>query len=233
MVIALVAAKETGRWVEHLVVSFSQHLNELVNFRSASTAERSPSAIQARTARHHRLRLAFSCAVPNNLPSQRAAGGTNGSATAKPARATESIAGAAAAGAAGAAATRIAVHLTALPRPRPCRLVVGPHPAALVRWEDADRDLHDQLRLRPGRRWPVARRARPTADPRCLRTVRPRRPQRTLPAAPLESRDPRTSNQSGRTDQPSSSLSCPAWTPPAGRAADACRSAWQRTQRLT
>jgi hypothetical protein len=32
-----------------------------------------------------------------------------------------------------------------------------------------------------------------------------------------ESRDPRTSNQSGRTDQPSGSLSLPGLTPPAGR----------------
>uniref|UniRef100_UPI001C08F0C7 hypothetical protein n=2 Tax=Gammaproteobacteria TaxID=1236 RepID=UPI001C08F0C7 len=48
--------------------------------------------------------------------------------------------------------------------------------------------------------------------------LRPPPPATERPAGgATESRDPRTSNQSGRTDQPSGSLSLPGLTPPAGR----------------
>ena len=86
-------------------------------------------------------------------------------------------------------------------------------------WEDADRDLHDQgyvyVRVDDGQ-WLVEHAQRQIRD--AYAPLRPPPPASARPAGgATESRDPRTSNQSGRTDQPSGSLYLPGLTPPAGR----------------
>ena len=86
-------------------------------------------------------------------------------------------------------------------------------------WEDADRDLHDQgyvyVRVDDGQ-WLVEHAQRQIRD--AYAPLRPPPPASARPAGgATESRDPRTSNQSGRADQPSGSLSLPGLTPPAGR----------------
>ena len=162
----------------------------------------------------------YANAVQNNLPSQRRTAGANPGMPQAP-RATEGIAGAAAAGAAGAAASRIAVSPSTPPSPTAMPLRSA---ARILRlwfkpWEDADRDLHDQgyvyVRVDDGQ-WLVEHAQRQIRD--AYAPLRPPPPASARPAGgTTESRDPRTSNQSGRTDQPSGSLSLPGLTPPAGR----------------
>ena len=177
----------------------------------------------------------YANAVQNNLPSQRRTAGASPGTPQAP-RATEGITGAAAAGAAGAAASRIAVAVGAALAHGHAAPVVGPHPAALVQalGRRRSRPPRPGLRLRPGRRRPVARRTRAAADPRCLRAAaasaarirtscrrrhRVARPQDIEPVRPDRSTEwfavPARPDTSG------------------GPAADARRSAWQRTQRLT
>ena len=162
----------------------------------------------------------YANAVQNNLPSQRRTAGASPGTPQAP-RATEGITGAAAAGAAGAAASRIAVSPSTPPSPTAMPLRSS---ARILRlwfkpWEDADRDLHDQgyvyVRVDDGQ-WLVEHAQRQIRD--AYAPLRPPPPATARPAGgATESRDPRTSNQSGRTDQPSGSLSLPGLTPPAGR----------------
>ena len=161
----------------------------------------------------------YANAVQNNLPSQRRTAGANPGMPQAP-RATEGIAGAAAAGAAGAAASRIAVSPSTPPSPTAMPLRSS---ARILRlwfkpWEDADRDLHDQgyvyVRVDDGQ-WLVEHAQRQIRDAYAPLRLPPT-PARQAGGA-TESRDPRTSNQSGRTDQPGNSLSLPGLTPPAGR----------------
>jgi conjugal transfer pilus assembly protein TraV len=135
--------------------------------------------------------------------------------------ASRSIEGIATAGAAGAVAYRIAVSPSAPSSPTAMPLRSS---ARILRlwfkpWEDADRDLHDQgyvyIRVDDGQ-WLVEHAQRQIRD--AYAPLRPPPPTHARPAGgATESRDPRTSNQSGRTDQPSGSLSLPGLTPPAGR----------------
>lgn len=161
----------------------------------------------------------YANAVQNNLPSQRRTAGANPGTPQAP-RATEGIAGAATAGAAGAAASRIAVSPSSPPSPTAMPLRSS---ARILRlwfkpWEDADRDLHDQgyvyVRVDDGQ-WLVEHAQRQIRDAYAPLRLPPT-PARQAGGA-TESRDPRTSNQSGRTDQPGNSLSLPGLTPPAGR----------------
>jgi conjugal transfer pilus assembly protein TraV len=158
----------------------------------------------------------YANAVQNNLPSQRRTAGAIPGTPQAP-RATEGIAGAAAAGAAGAAASRIAVSPSAPPAPTAMPLRSS---ARILRlwfkpWEDADRDLHDQgyvyVRVDDGQ-WLVEHAQRQIRD-----AYAPLRPPPRQAGGVTESRDSRTSNQSGRTDQSTASLSLPSLTPPAGR----------------
>jgi conjugal transfer pilus assembly protein TraV len=162
----------------------------------------------------------YANAVQNNLPSQRRTAGASPGAPQAP-RPTAGINGAAAAGAAGAAASRIAVSPSPPPSPTAIPLRSS---ARILRlwfkpWEDADRDLHDQgyvyVRVDDGQ-WLVEHAQRQIRD-----AYAPLRPPPLTPSRPAGgatgSLDPRTSNQSGRTDQPSGSLSLPGLTPPAGR----------------
>jgi conjugal transfer pilus assembly protein TraV len=158
----------------------------------------------------------YANAVQNNLPNQRrSAGATPG--TPQAARATEGIAGAAAAGTAGAAASRIAVSPSSPPSPTAMPLRSS---ARILRlwfkpWEDADRDLHDQgyvyVRVDDGQ-WLVEHAQRQIRD-----AYAPLRPPPRPSGGATDLRDPRSSNQPSRTDQPTGSLSLPGLTPPAGR----------------
>ena len=162
----------------------------------------------------------YANAVQNNLPSQRRTAGASPGTPQAP-RATEGIAGASAAGAAGAAASRIAVSPTAPPSPTAMPLRSS---ARILRlwfkpWEDADRDLHDQgyvyVRVDDGQ-WLVEHAQRQIRDAYAPLRPPPPTPARQAGGA-TDSRDPRSSNQASRTDQPSGSLSLPGLTPPAGR----------------
>lgn len=150
----------------------------------------------------------YANAVQNNLPSQRRTAGASPGTLQAP-RATEGIA--------GAAAPRIAVPPSAPPAPTAMPLRSS---ARILRlwfkpWEDADRDLHDQgyvyVRVDDGQ-WLVEHAQRQIRD-----AYAPLRPPPRQAGGATESRDYRTSNQSGRTDLPTGSLSLPGLTPPAGR----------------
>jgi len=150
----------------------------------------------------------YANAVQNNLPSQRPRRAAPGS----PERSDPPQPSMTAASAPTATVSPPPTPVSLRTSPRILRLWFKP-------WEDADHDLYDQgyvyVQIDAGQ-WQIEHVQRLIRD--AYAPLRPPPPASARPAGgPTESRDPRTSNQSGRTDQPSGSLSLPGLTPPAGR----------------